>query len=119
MVKRIAVILCALLLTVVTALSANASQGKSYICGDADCDGDVSILDVTVIQRYMAEIQVPFFDETAADVNSDGLDISDATMIQRFLAGIRISCAIGETVIIPEDPTEYPTDPHELPLIYS
>ena len=30
-------------------------EGKA-ICGDADCDGDITILDATAIQRYLAEL---------------------------------------------------------------
>ena len=58
---------------------------EPFVCGDADCDGEVSILDVTVIQRVLVKIGWEPFNEKAADVTGDGLDITDATMIQRFL----------------------------------
>ena len=60
----------------------------SYICGDADGDGTVTILDATVIQRKLAELPVSSFSGNAADVDGDGLNILDATMIQRYLASL-------------------------------
>ena len=58
------------------------------IMGDANDDGKVNILDVTAIQRWVAELGVPEpYQKIMADVNGDGrADISDATMIQRYLA---------------------------------
>ena len=61
-----------------------------YIKGDADGDGDVSIVDATVIQRY----DVDMIDEYGlykplADADGDGdVTVVDATVIQRFEAGI-------------------------------
>ena len=101
MIKRLSVIICAVLMLTAAVVPTAAAQDRSYIRGDADGDGDVSILDVTVIQRYIADIGVPFFDALAADVDSGGIDSTDATMIQRFLAEIETNCNIGELVIIP------------------
>ena len=57
--------------------------------GDANGDGVVDIVDVTTIQRYLAEYEVPVFDATAADADLDGeVDIIDATLIQRVLLNI-------------------------------
>lgn len=58
--------------------------------GDADGDGEVTILDATCIQRYLVglvgEDQI---DLTAADCDGDrGVTILDATRIQRWLAGL-------------------------------
>ena len=118
MIKRLSIIFCAVLMLAAAVVPA-AAEGRSYIRGDADGDGDVAIPDVTFVQRYIADIRVPFFDELAADVNSDGLDITDATLIQRYLANVRTNCNIGELVIIPSETTVYPTDPNELPIIYA
>ena len=60
-----------------------------HLRGDANGDGVVDITDVTTIQRYLAEYEVPVFDETAADADLDGeVDIIDATLIQRVLLNI-------------------------------
>lgn len=54
--------------------------------GDANVDGTVTIFDATVIQRELADLYVPAFNDKAADITGDGLDILDATAIQRYLA---------------------------------
>ena len=60
-----------------------------HLRGDANGDGVVDITDVTTIQRYLAEYEVPVFDATAADADLDGeVDIIDATLIQRVLLNI-------------------------------
>ena len=60
------------------------------VYGDADGDGEVTILDVTFIQRYAAGIHLPTqLNELNADVDDDGsVTILDATLIQRFTVGI-------------------------------
>ena len=62
----------------------------SGLKGDADNDGEVTILDATYIQRHLADIVLssPIVKE-AADVDGDGdVTIVDATRIQRALVGI-------------------------------
>lgn len=60
------------------------------ILGDADDDGEVTITDVTFIQRYEAGITLPSpLNTKNADVDDDEeITIVDATLIQRFLVGI-------------------------------
>ncbi|WP_407382444.1 leucine-rich repeat protein [Ruminococcus sp.] len=70
----------------------------TYRIGDADGDGNISILDVTVILRKLADLPVLSFSERAADVGADGLDITDATKIQRYLAELYDPYSIGEAV---------------------
>ncbi len=63
---------------------------QSYIYGDADNNGDISVRDATTIQKYLAKL-LEFDEDTAryADVNaSGGVTISDATLIQKFVAHI-------------------------------
>lgn len=72
----------------------------TYIRGDCDGDGDVLIVDVTLIQRVLVDMIPRYFDERAADVDDNGPDISDATMIQRYLAEINDPYHIGELVCI-------------------
>ena len=73
---------------------------NSNILGDADGDGRVSILDATIIQRYIAEYSVknPDIVVTCGDVNKNSLDILDATLIQRFLADYYVPYQIGEPI---------------------
>ena len=74
------------------------------INGDADCDGKVTVPDVTAIQRKLADLANPSFDERAADVDGNGLDITDATKIQQYLAEYENIYNINKLVTVP-DPT--------------
>ncbi len=56
------------------------------IIGDVDGDGEVTIIDVTCIQRHLVDIPVKAYNEAAADADGDGIvTIFDATLIQRLL----------------------------------
>ncbi|MBQ7133645.1 MAG: dockerin type I repeat-containing protein [Ruminococcus sp.] len=63
-------------------------SGESYIVGDVDGDGKVSIMDATVIQRHIAQLESIKEDRLPyADTDKDGkVSIIDATMIQRLIA---------------------------------
>ena len=64
------------------------SQG-TFITGDINGDGVISIVDATILQKYLANL-VTFDDEqiAVADTNGDGsVTIADATQIQKYLAG--------------------------------
>ena len=75
-------------------------EEEVYILGDADGDGDITILDATVIQRYLASfaVQKPEYVEKCGDVNGDGIDIIDATCIQRYLASFTVPYEIGKPI---------------------
>lgn len=92
-------------------LNADAStEGKltvkkpeSYILGDVDGDGNVTSIDATFIQRYLANTSVDAidFDYLAADVDGDGNVTSmDATFIQRYLAVMKRAYPIGEPIYV-------------------
>lgn len=67
--------------------------------GDVDGDGDVSIIDATCIQRYLAEIPVYAYNEEAADTDGDGsVTIIDATCIQRYLVQLACPEGIGDPI---------------------
>lgn len=56
------------------------------LIGDVDGDGEVTIIDVTSIQRHLVDIPVKAYNESAADADGDGIvTIFDATLIQRLL----------------------------------
>lgn len=109
-----------------------AAAARSFIRGDADCDGTVSVIDATAIQKVRASIEVKSFDPLAADVDGDTIvSVIDATYIQKSLAHIENKYAIGEVVTVEEtegpteavteeqtEPaTEMPTKGNELPFI--
>ena len=69
------------------------------VCGDIDGDGELSVYDATIIQRYEAGMTVNSDAEMIlhADVNGDGVtDIYDATFIQRYLVSMDTPYPIGE-----------------------
>ena len=122
--KRLGLIgLVLICLMIAVSMILPVSAASSYLRGDADADGVVTIRDATTIQRRLVEIPTPSFDERAADVDGDGLNITDATSIQRYLAEFDNIYHINETVTIPNPTTPQPTvpqptrDPYELPVV--
>ena len=76
-----------------TDASVNSSEANkpSFIWGDADSNGELDIIDATVIQRHLAGLNPPISEENmqAAIVSGEEeLSIIDATLIQRKLASI-------------------------------
>lgn len=71
-------------------------SSDSVLRGDADSDGEVTVLDATAVQRALVGLTVPAFSEAAADVDDSGLEITDATWIQRYLASMNDPYHIGE-----------------------
>ncbi len=120
--KRISMIgLVLICMLIVVGMILPVSARGSYICGDADGDDSVTIMDATVIQRELVNLSNEYYNEDAADVNGDGVNILDATSIQRYIAGYSTTYPIGELVMesSPTQPTSpQPTrDPYELPVI--
>ncbi len=82
-------LLCILLCVAVcfSTVIATYSAG-SFLLGDVDLDGDISVLDATSIQRHLARL-VTLDDEnlSCSDVSGDGtVSIADATLIQQYTA---------------------------------
>ena len=106
-----------IILSVAVMLSASvvisSAAGGSYMRGDADGDSQVTVYDATAVQRKLAGMNVSPFAERAADIDGNGLDITDATKIQRYAAHMSDPYHIGEFV----DPTQPTTDEYELPLM--
>lgn len=72
-------------------------RDEIYLLGEANGDGQVTISDVTCIQKYLASmIDEEHIDLDAADINSNGVDITDATQIQRYIAGFTVPYPINE-----------------------
>lgn len=71
---------------------------RSYYVGDADTDGEISVLDATAIQKHLASLAFLSKEGAlSADVEEQGkeLNILCATYIQKYLASIPQKCAIG------------------------
>lgn len=65
----------------------NEPMGKM---GDVDLDGEVTIVDATMIQRYLVQMNdLDHIQQLLADTDGDGeVGISDATCIQRWLSSL-------------------------------
>lgn len=100
-------LIISLLLVPVNAVAAQVEPASAadsdFKLGDADGDGDVTIMDATAVQRFLAQLSVLSFNEAAADTDSNGdIEITDATRIRRFIAGM---CNIdGSHIHTPADP---------------
>jgi hypothetical protein len=82
--------------SVTATASAYVSDKEPVILGDADGDGEVTILDATAIQRKLVDFTVNNFNEDAARITDMELNILDATVIQRYLAGFSSAYSIGK-----------------------
>ncbi len=82
--------------SVTATASAYVSDKDPVLLGDADGDGEVTILDATAIQRKLAAFTVESFNEEAASITNMKLNILDATVIQRYLAGFSSAYSIGK-----------------------
>ncbi len=71
-------------------------EKRPYRIGDADGDDEVTIIDATVIQRTLADIETPDYSEEAADADQDGeVTVVDATCVQRYIAQLNAPEGIG------------------------
>lgn len=70
------------------------------VLGDTDGNGEIEVVDATLIQRRLVDLTVPDPDriESVGDVDGGGLDITDATFIQRFLVGMEVPYPINEMI---------------------
>ena len=74
---------CCGMLLGITAMSVSAAN--TYVRGDANGDGKVTVADVTIVQRKLLGVSTGYFDTTAADVDRNGLSLADAVQIQRYI----------------------------------
>ena len=77
-------------------------EDKELLLGDVDRDGEVSVLDVTYIQRKLADIPISFkFIDVVADADEDKeVTILDATILQRWLASMPSNDHIGKPIVL-------------------
>ena len=73
-------------------------NADTILCGDADNDGEITVLDATAIQRVLVDYEVASFDIQAADIDGDGLNIMDATVIQRWMVGYETNRDVGKLI---------------------
>ncbi len=65
-------------------------ESGERIKGDADMDGSVTVVDATIIQKWLAHLVTDSqIDLSVSDTDNDGaVTVVDATRIQKFLAGL-------------------------------
>ena len=94
--KLISILLC---LCLVLSLTIPVSASEVILLGDTNGDDYVSISDVTVIQRYLAELaELSPERQRASDINGDGINVTDATRIQKYLAEFDAPYKIGQPI---------------------
>ena len=82
------VLCCILAVIILLASMPTLFTAAAYALGDVDGDGVITIMDVTRIQRSVAElVNLNQNERSSADVDHDGtVTILDATRIQRYIA---------------------------------
>lgn len=100
---------CCTVLGVSAADDEEQESATAYLLGDADLDGEVSVLDVTLIQRDLADLsQMSGLQAELGNIYGEGLDITCATAVQRYLAGLKTDKPIGEDVADENEGVVYP-----------
>jgi len=84
----------------VTATQAESSELITYIIGDADVDGRITVKDATIIQKHVAKLlTLNDVQLILADANADeNVSVKDATQIQKFVAGFKDILYVGNEV---------------------
>lgn len=70
------------------------------LLGDVDGDNEITVIDVTYLQRSLSSLEIPFvLNERVADINGSGtVEIIDVTCLQRWLAMLKAPEGIGEPI---------------------
>ena len=115
--RLIGLVIC-LMLAACVLCAAGTAAAYGAVRGDADGDGKVTSLDVTVIQRVITGELTDDDGMIASrgDVTGDGLSLLDATAIQHYLAGFNNDYHIGENTGS-TFPFVFPTEDNQLPVL--
>ena len=86
-------------------------KAESRMLGDVDGDGEISITDATVIQRYTVGIKTPVaVTSSVADIDGDHVvTVMDASHLQRRLVNVSDSYPISKPVYEPSPTDRYVT----------
>ena len=89
----ISFMVCSCITSSAEEVSVNATgASQTYICGDVNLDGEISIQDATLAQMYMASLKT--LDDTQiklADCDTIvGVQVTDVTWIQMYIAKIAV-----------------------------
>lgn len=95
--KKCISLLTSLIIIILSIISASAatstndevSAADGIKVGDVNGSGKITVDDVTVMQKYLANIPNRIFYKSKADYNYDGkINIDDASMLQKSLSGM-------------------------------
>ena len=92
----------------------------TYLVGDTDVDGGISIMDATIVQMHLSKkITLTGKALKAADVDlSSDVNVMDASLIQRHVANVKTNgsyCGQTKTYSGSDNPTPTPTNPTQIP----
>lgn len=71
--------------------SADVAQNvEIFPIGDVNSDGDISVVDATLVQKYIVGLEkLTDLQKKSAEVNGDGeISVVDATLIQKYIVGL-------------------------------
>ena len=76
--------------TVIVANSDVIRNAKIFAIGDVNSDGDISVVDATLVQKYIVGLEnLKDLQKKSADVNDDNeISVVDATLIQKYIVGL-------------------------------
>lgn len=83
-----------------TEIPTESAQTVSFLLGDVNDDGEVNIIDSTIIQRVLAKIIVDTdgMISLRGDIDDNGLSIDDVTLLGRYHAHIHLDYPINTIV---------------------
>lgn len=83
-----------------TEMPTESAQTVSFLLGDVNDDGEVNIIDSTIIQRVLAKIIVDTdgMISLRGDIDDNGLSIDDVTLLGRYHAHIHVDYPINMIV---------------------
>ncbi|WP_316638327.1 dockerin type I repeat-containing protein, partial [uncultured Ruminococcus sp.] len=86
-------------------------RAESRMLGDVDGDGEISITDATVIQRYTVGIKTTVaVTSSVADIDGDhAVTVMDASHLQRWMVNVSDSYPISKPVYEPSPTDRYVT----------
>ena len=98
--KVISILLLVLMVSAFAGIAVSADAVQTYLKGDTDGDGIVTVIDATKIQRLLVDLETDKdgMMTLRGNVHGDELDILDATYIQRFLVDFDDGYAINTPV---------------------
>ena len=100
---------CCPILSVSAADNETQESSPVYLLGDTNLDGEVTILDATLIQRYLVNLsELSGLQVELGNIYGEGLNITCATAIQRYLAGYETEKPIGEDAADENEGVVYP-----------